>query len=153
MFLLLVLSERILYAHEGTLAHFSRAVRDVLNNTCHDWWIGRGGPTAWPPLSSVLNPLHFYLWGHLKSRVYAAPVDKEGALHYLKVDPSQPIRNYLSIFEMTRLPVMRRVDAYIESHGGHFAYSLRMYSFSYNPQIKCFRTHVCMDICTYVVKN
>jgi hypothetical protein len=25
---------------------FSRAVRDVLNNTYHDQWIGRGDPTA-----------------------------------------------------------------------------------------------------------
>jgi hypothetical protein len=28
---------------------FSRAMRDVLSNTCHYRWIGRGGPTAWPP--------------------------------------------------------------------------------------------------------
>jgi hypothetical protein len=40
--------------HDGAPAHFSRAVRDVLNNTYHDPWIGRGGPTAWPPRSPDL---------------------------------------------------------------------------------------------------
>jgi hypothetical protein len=36
----------------------SRAVRDVLRNTCHDGRRGRGGPTAWPPRSTpYLNPL------------------------------------------------------------------------------------------------
>jgi hypothetical protein len=34
---------------DGAPAHFNRAVRDVLNNTEHDRWIGRGGPPAWPP--------------------------------------------------------------------------------------------------------
>jgi hypothetical protein len=36
-------------------------VQDVLNNTCHGWWTGRAGNNAWPPHSSDLNPLHFYL--------------------------------------------------------------------------------------------
>jgi hypothetical protein len=61
------------YIHVGAPAHFSRAVRDVLSNTYHDRWIGRGGPTAWPPRSPDLNPLDFYRWGHLKPLLYAAP--------------------------------------------------------------------------------
>jgi hypothetical protein len=40
-------------------------VRDVLSNTYHDRWIGRGGPTARPTRPPDLNPLRFYLWGHL----------------------------------------------------------------------------------------
>jgi hypothetical protein len=32
--------------HDGAPAHSSRAVRDVLNNTNHDRWPGRGGPMA-----------------------------------------------------------------------------------------------------------
>jgi hypothetical protein len=53
---------------------FSRAVRDILNNTCHDRGIGRG-PTVWPPRSPDLNPLDFYPRRHLNTFVYAAPVD------------------------------------------------------------------------------
>jgi hypothetical protein len=106
--------------HDGVPAHFSRAVRDVLNNTYHDRWIGRGEPTAWPPRSPDLNPLDFYLWGHLKTIVYATLVDCEETLHYLILDAPQTIRNYLGIFERMRRSIMRRVEACIESHGEHF---------------------------------
>jgi hypothetical protein len=37
---------RMWYIHDGAAARFSHALRDVLNNTYHDRWIGRGGPTA-----------------------------------------------------------------------------------------------------------
>jgi hypothetical protein len=60
---------------------FSRAVRDVLSNSYHDRWIGRGGPTAWPPRSPDLNPLDFYLW-----RTPVASVDNEEALPRRIVD-------------------------------------------------------------------
>jgi hypothetical protein len=87
--------------------------------------MGRCGPTAWPPRSPDLNPLDFYLWGHLKTLVNAA----------LVVDACQTIRNYPGIFERMRRSMMRRVDACIESHGGHFEHL-----FSSISQIKRFRT-------------
>jgi hypothetical protein len=82
------------YMHDGVPAHFSRAVRDVLNNTYHDRWTGRGGHTAWAPRSADLNLLNFYLWGHLKTRVFASPVENEEALYHRIVDAYQTICNY-----------------------------------------------------------
>jgi hypothetical protein len=52
--------------------------------------------------------------------VYAAPVDNEGALHHRIVDAFQTIRNYPGIFARMGQSVMRRVEACIESSGGHF---------------------------------
>jgi hypothetical protein len=43
---LLAVRVRMLYMHVGAQAHFSRAVRDVLNSSYHDRWIGRGGHIA-----------------------------------------------------------------------------------------------------------
>jgi hypothetical protein len=114
----LAVKARVWYTHDGAPAHFSRAVRDVLNNTYQDRWIGRGGHTAWPPRSPDLNPLNFYLWGHLKTLVSAAPVDNEVAL----VDACQTIRNYPGSFERMQRTMMRRVEACIESHGGHYGH-------------------------------
>jgi hypothetical protein len=79
------------YMRDGALAHFSHAVRDVLNNTHHAQWIGRGGPTAWPPTLPDLNPLNFYLRGLLKIFVYAPPVDNKEAFHHRIVDDCQHI--------------------------------------------------------------
>jgi hypothetical protein len=60
-----------------------------------------------------LNPLDFYL-------VPAAPFDNEKALHHRTVDACQTILNCPSIFEWIRWSTMRNVEAYNESHGGHF---------------------------------
>ena len=48
--------------HDGTPAHFSRLVRDVLITRYHDKWMGRAGPVAWPPRSPELSPLECYMW-------------------------------------------------------------------------------------------
>ena len=36
-----------------------------------------GGLIAWPARSPDLTPLDYYLWGHLKSLIYEAPVASE----------------------------------------------------------------------------
>jgi hypothetical protein len=61
--------------HDGAPAHFDRVVRDHLHERFHERWIGRGGPVSWPPRSPDLPPLDLYLWGHLKTVVYATPVN------------------------------------------------------------------------------
>jgi hypothetical protein len=93
-----------------------------------------------------LNPLDFYLWGHVKTIVYTSPVDNEEALHHRIVDACQTIRNYSSIFEWMQQSMMRRVEACTEHHGRHFEHLLEMYSLSHNSQIKYFWTYVGMDI-------
>jgi hypothetical protein len=80
------------YMYNCTPAHFRYAVQGVLK-TYHDRWIGRGRPTAWPPHSPDPNFLDFYMWEHLKSLVYAAPVDNEEPPHHCIVDACQTIRN------------------------------------------------------------
>jgi hypothetical protein len=65
----------------GAPTHFSRAFQHVLSKTCHDRWVGRGGPTAWPPRTTPeLNPLDFSMWKHLETLAYATPVNNEEAL-------------------------------------------------------------------------
>jgi hypothetical protein len=80
------------------LRHILAMLCEMFSITYHDGWTGRGGPTAWPPRSPDLNPLNVYLWGHLKTLVYAAPVDNEEAFHRT-VGACQTIRSYPGIFE------------------------------------------------------
>jgi len=37
-------------------------------------WIGRDGPTPWPPRSPDITPLHFFLWRYVKDKVFSTPV-------------------------------------------------------------------------------
>ena len=52
-------------------------VQDNLDQRFGQQWIGRGGPTVWPTSFPDLTPLDYYLWGHMKSMIYEAPVASE----------------------------------------------------------------------------
>jgi hypothetical protein len=60
------------------------------------------------------TPARFLLLAH------GAPADKEEALQPRSVDACQTVRNCPAIFERMWLSMLRRVEACIESHGGHF---------------------------------
>jgi hypothetical protein len=64
----LIICRELHFVHDGAPAQFSLA-RWYLNRKFPGRKIGRGGPIAWPPRSSDLNPLDFYLWEYLKSLV------------------------------------------------------------------------------------
>ncbi|GFV41775.1 transposable element Tc3 transposase [Trichonephila clavipes] len=42
-----------------------------IERTCGDRLISRFGPVNWPPRSCDLTPLDYFLWGYVKSLVYA----------------------------------------------------------------------------------
>jgi len=58
------------FQQDGAPAHFSLEARNILNNVFTDRWIGRRGTIEWPPRSPDLNPLDFFYWGYLKTKVY-----------------------------------------------------------------------------------
>ncbi|GFU97128.1 uncharacterized protein TNCV_4642211 [Trichonephila clavipes] len=49
----------------------ARATIDLLKATFGDRLISRFGPVNWPPRSCDLTPLDYFLWGYVKSLVYA----------------------------------------------------------------------------------
>lgn len=53
------LSQDTIFQQDGAPPHYSREVRDLLDEKLPDSWIGRGGPTNWPPRSPDLTPLDF----------------------------------------------------------------------------------------------
>ena len=75
---------------------------------------------SWPPRSPDLNPLDFYLWGHLKALVYATPVPDEEFLRARIVEGCDTIRHSPGIYQLIRDSMRRRVDACILAKGGHF---------------------------------
>ena len=51
------------FQQDGAPPHWSLNVRDYLDATFPDAWIGRGGPTAWPARSPDITPLDFFFVG------------------------------------------------------------------------------------------
>lgn len=115
---------RITFMHDGAPPHFSRPVRTHLSNTFGENWIGRGGPINWPPRSPDLNPLDFYLWGHLKTMVYTTPIETIEELRNKIVNACEEIKNRPRILARVRRSMMRRVRRCTEMDGGHFQHLL-----------------------------
>lgn len=63
-------NQKIWFQHDGCPAHYSLDVRNFLNDCFPNRWIGRGGTINWPARSPDLVPCDFFLWGHLKSKIY-----------------------------------------------------------------------------------
>ncbi|GFV65238.1 transposable element Tc3 transposase [Trichonephila clavipes] len=59
------------FQQDGATCHTARATIDLLKDTFGDRLISRFGPVSWPPRSCDLTPLDYFLWGYVKSLVYA----------------------------------------------------------------------------------
>lgn len=65
-----------IFQQDGAPPHYAVAVREYLNAEFPGRWIGRQGPFEWPPRSPDFAPPDFFLWGHLKNKVFATqPAD------------------------------------------------------------------------------
>ncbi|GFV90845.1 uncharacterized protein TNCV_2324141 [Trichonephila clavipes] len=69
------------FQQDGATCHTARATIDLLKDTFGDRLISRLGPVNWPPRSCDLTPLDYFLWGYVKSLVYA---DKPQTLDHLE---------------------------------------------------------------------
>lgn len=119
----LALANRMYYQHDGAPPHIGREVIAWLNTNFNGRWIGRNGPIAWPPRSPDLNPLDFFLWGHMKQLVYAEPIDTLEQLTERIINAALRIQNEQA-FENVQHSLIRRCQACIQANGGHFEQTL-----------------------------
>ncbi|GFV47374.1 uncharacterized protein TNCV_4830301 [Trichonephila clavipes] len=73
--------QELWFRQDGATCHTARASIDLLKDTFGDRPISRFGPVNWPPRSCDLTPLDYFLWGCVKSLVYA---DKPQTLDHLE---------------------------------------------------------------------
>ncbi|GFT94949.1 putative transposable element [Trichonephila clavipes] len=73
--------QELWFQQHGATCHTARATIDLLKDTFGDRLISRFGPVNWPPRSCDLTPLDYFLWGYVKSLVYA---DKPQTLDHLE---------------------------------------------------------------------
>ncbi|KZC10810.1 hypothetical protein WN55_01822 [Dufourea novaeangliae] len=76
------------FQQDGGTSHIANATIDIRHERFQGMVISRGGDVNWPPRSCDLTRLHFFLWGFLKSQVYA---NKPQSTDALKVNITQAI--------------------------------------------------------------
>lgn len=59
----------MMFQQDGTPAHFSEAVKSVLEYHFLQRWTGIGEPMHWPPSSPVMHLDNFF-WGYIKAIAY-----------------------------------------------------------------------------------
>ncbi|KAJ4451991.1 hypothetical protein ANN_03475 [Periplaneta americana] len=64
-----------IFQQDGAPPHWSMNFRRSFNATFPNRWIGRDEPIWWPQRSPDLTPLDFFLWGYVKDRVFATPLN------------------------------------------------------------------------------
>ncbi|GFT27693.1 transposable element Tc3 transposase [Trichonephila clavipes] len=74
-------SMELWFQKDEATCHTARATIDLLKDTFGDRLISRFGPVNWLPRSCDLTPLDYFLWGYVKSLVYA---DKPQTLDHLE---------------------------------------------------------------------
>ncbi|GFU26505.1 transposable element Tcb2 transposase [Trichonephila clavipes] len=73
--------QELWFQQDGATCHTARSTIDLLKDMFGDHLISRFGPVNWPPRSCDLTPLDYFLWGYVKSLVYA---DKLQTLDHLE---------------------------------------------------------------------
>lgn len=112
------ITERMYFQQDGAPPHNSRIARNYLQNRFQERLITTHGPVRWPPRSPDLTPCDFFLWGHLKNRVYST---QPTTLHELEVKIRRAFQDITP--QMLRNVLhenITRVNKCIDAEGMHF---------------------------------
>ncbi|GFV32445.1 uncharacterized protein TNCV_1677311 [Trichonephila clavipes] len=85
------INQELRFQQDGATCHTARATIDLWKDTFGDHLISRFGPVNWPPRSCDLTLLDYFLWGYVKSVVYA---DKPQTLDHLEDNIRRVICRY-----------------------------------------------------------
>jgi len=110
----LMIRNQMYFQHDGTWH-----VREYLNESFPNRWLGRGGPIAWPPRSPDLTSLDYYLWGHMKT-VYETKVESQGALRRCIFATAEHTRNHPDNIASATQFLLMSVENCIATGVGHF---------------------------------
>ncbi|GFU59944.1 transposable element Tcb1 transposase [Trichonephila clavipes] len=109
--------QELWFQQDGATCHTARATIDLLKDTLGDRLISRFGPVNWPPRSCDLTPLDYFLWGYVKSLVYA---DKPQTLDHLEDNIRRVIADIRpQMLEKVIENWTSRLDYIRASHGSH----------------------------------
>ncbi|GFX41470.1 putative transposable element [Trichonephila clavipes] len=109
--------QELWFQQDGATCHTARATIDLLKDTFGDRLILRFGPVNWPPRSCDLTPLDYFLWGYVKSLVYA---DKPQTLNHLEDNIRRVIADIRpQMLEKVIENWTSRLDYIRANHGSH----------------------------------
>lgn len=116
----LELRRTMIFQNDGAPCHYAAQVRNYLNSTYPNRWIGRRGPINWPPRSPDLNPIDFFIWGYFKEITYAREASSEVELRAKILEAENVVRNNREAFRALKENFLRRCRLCISMGGRQF---------------------------------
>ena len=116
----LMIRSQMYFQHDGAPPHYTRHVREYLNESSPNRWLGHGGPVARPTKSPDLTPLDYYPWGHMKTLVYETKVESRAALRDRIFVAAEHIRNNPDNIASATQSLLMRAENCIATGEGHF---------------------------------
>jgi len=107
----------IIFQPDGATPHWGSDFRRLLDATSPNRWIGRDGPTPWPPRSPDITALDFFLWRYVKGKVFSTPVPDITNLRARKTDAFAKVTE--DMLENTWREIDYRLDVLRATKGAH----------------------------------
>lgn len=105
---------------DGCPAYYGVQVRQWLDETYLQQWIGRRGTVLWPAKSPDITPLDFYLSGTLKGKVYRTRVNtRHELIERINIAFTEMKENRHKIYTVIN-STFQQCQSCIENNGGHF---------------------------------
>ena len=106
------------FQQDGATPHTATATLEMLRENFGQRVISLKTDFNWAPHSPDLNPLDFFLWGHLKNRMYA---NSPETLADLKAEIKRVMANVTpDMCQRTLGNFIKRLKLFSEWQGGHF---------------------------------
>lgn len=113
----LVQEDNYFFQQDGATPHYAIVVRDWLNQTMPERWIGRRGPVEWPSRSPDLTPMDFFLWGVLKDMVYSEKPNSVANIKQIIKEKVQLINSDKDLCQKVCHSVKDRLEKIIKYEG------------------------------------
>ena len=110
---------RIWWAQDGAPAHTSVAVREWMTEFFGPRIIALHRSREWPPRSPDLTLCDFFLWGYLKSRIYATPPQDLDDLKQKITREADAVRQNPRLVKRAVRDMIRRAQDCVAKDGGH----------------------------------
>lgn len=114
---------RMWFQQDGAPPHYANSVRNFLNGSFRNRWIGRTGPVEWPPRSPDLTSPDFFLWGYIKNLIFQKrPTTQVDMRERITLACNQIPRNVLL---STAQHFQRRIVKCVEVNGATFEHLIK----------------------------
>lgn len=113
----------VTFQQDGAPPHYTRAVREFLDEHYPGHWIGRRGAIEWPARSPDLTPLDFFLWGYVKSKVFVTQPESLDELRQRIIGICASLTP--EVFQNVREEFEDRLFMCQEVNGAHFEHLIK----------------------------